>query len=98
MIPRKALGQRETAIADQVVAILADKLGKPPASIRLDDDLLLDLGIDSLSMAETTVLAEQVAGARIPASELLDASTVGDLVRLLTRHSGRSASAESAVP
>jgi acyl carrier protein len=88
----EAWGQIESTIADKVVAVLADRLGKPPSSIRLDDDLLLDLGIDSLSMAEVTVLAEQAVGSRIPASELIDACTVGDLVRVLASHSRRGAS------
>jgi acyl carrier protein len=87
VIQTETLGQTDSTIADKVVAVLASRLGKSPSSIHLDDDLLLDLGIDSLSMAEMTVLAEQAVGARIPASELIDACTVGDLVRVLERHS-----------
>ena len=89
MIQTEALIQTDSTIAAKVVAVLADRLGKHPSSIRLDDDLLLDLGIDSLSMAEMTVLVEQAVGSRIPASELIETSTVGDLVRVLARHSRR---------
>lgn len=86
MIQTEALGQVESRIADKVVAVLADRLGKHPSSIHLEDDLLLDLGIDSLSMAEMTVLAEQAVGSRMPANELIEANTVGDLVRVLANH------------
>ena len=96
MIQTEDLSQYDATIAEKVVAALAGKLGKSPQSIRLDDDLLRDLGIDSMSMAEMTVLVEQVAGVRIPGNELLDAQTVGDLVRLLTRYSHRSVPPESA--
>lgn len=92
MIQTEALGQIESTIADKVVAVFADRLGKHPSSIHLEDDLLLDLGIDSLSMAEMTVLAEQAVGARIPAKELIEANTVGDLVRVLANHSHGGAS------
>lgn len=97
MIQIESLSQSESTIAEKVVAVLADKLGRPPRSIRLDDDLVRDLGIDSMSMAELTVLTEQAAGVRIPGNELLDAQTVGDLVRLFSRHSDSGNRLESAV-
>ena len=77
--------ESEAAIAEQVKEILASKLRKPASSIRLEDDLLLDLGIDSLAMAELTVLLERTIGVRIPGDELIETQTVGDVVRLLTR-------------
>ena len=54
--------QPDSALADKVIEVLADKLGKPARTIHLEDDLLLDLGVDSLNMAEMTVLVEQVGG------------------------------------
>ncbi len=79
--------QPDAALAEKVIEVLASKLGKPARSIHLDSDLLLDLEVDSLSMAELTVLVEQVGGVRIPGDALLDARTVGDLVMLLTHYS-----------
>ncbi len=96
MIETEDSSEYDATVAEAVVAALAGQLGKSPQSIRLDDDLLRDLGIDSMSMAEMTVLVEQAAGVRIPGYELLDVQTVGDLVRLLTRYSHRSAPPESA--
>lgn len=87
MIKTEASSQREAALAEKVIDVFAEKLGKPARTIRLEDDLLLDLGIDSLSMAEMTVLVEQAGGVRIPGDALFDVQTVGDLVRLLARYS-----------
>jgi acyl carrier protein len=72
-------------IERQVKEVLAGNLGKPPGAIRLEDDLLVDLGLDSLSLAELTVHIEQLAGGRFAGEDLMDANTVGDLVRLVSR-------------
>ena len=73
-----------TEIEEQVKSVLAPRAGKPASAIRLDDDLLVDLGLDSLSLAELIVRVEEIAGMRIPGDDLLDATTVGDLVRLVS--------------
>jgi acyl carrier protein len=87
VIDTDAKCQPDSALAEKVIEVFAEKLGKPARTIRLEDDLLLDLGIDSLVMAEMTVLVEQLGGGRIPGDALLDARTVGDLVDLLAQHS-----------
>lgn len=69
----------------QVKSVLAGKLDKPASAIRLDDDLLVDLGLDSLSLAELILRVEEIAGMRIPGNDLLDATTVGDLVNLVAK-------------
>ena len=69
----------------QVKSVLAGKLDKPASAIRLDDDLLVDLGLDSLSLAELILRVEEIAGMRIPGNDLLDATTVGDLVDLVAK-------------
>ena len=69
----------------QVKSVLAGKLDKPASAIRLDDDLLVDLGLDSLSLAELILCVEEIAGMRIPGNDLLDATTVGDLVNLVAK-------------
>jgi acyl carrier protein len=72
-------------VEEQVKRVFADKLEKPASEIRLDDDLLMDLGLDSLSLAEMTVHMENLAGGQFSAEDLFDACTVGDLVDLVTR-------------
>jgi acyl carrier protein len=73
-----------STIEQQVKSVLAGKLDKPASAIRLDDDLLIDLGLDSLSLAELIVQVEETAGMRIRGNDLLDATTVGDIVNLLS--------------
>ena len=73
-----------STIEQQVKTVLAGKLDKPASTIRLDDDLLIDLGLDSLSLAELIVQVEETTGMRLRGSDLLDATTVGDIVNLLS--------------
>jgi acyl carrier protein len=94
----EAMSQPDPALTEKVIAVLADKLGKPARTIHPDDDLLIDLGVDSLNMAEMTVLVEQVGGVRIPGEALLDARTVGDLVLLLARYSSADSRRDSVLP
>lgn len=90
MIQIDANSPADSALADKVIGVFAEKLGRPAQTIRLEDDLLVDLGIDSLSMAEMTVMVERVGGVRIPGEALLDARTVGDLIELLANSSVRT--------
>lgn len=98
MSQTEATCQPDSTLAEKVITVLAGKLGKPASTIHLDDDLLVDLGVDSLSMAEMTVLVEQVGGVRIPGDALLDARTVGDLVLLLARYSRPDSRRDSVIP
>ena len=73
-------------VQERVFAAIAEKIGKPTEAIQLEDDLLVDLGMDSLAMAELTVLIDQLAGQTLPGEELIQANTVGDLVQLISEH------------
>jgi len=75
------------AIEQRVKSVLAKKLNKPSSAISLEDDLLFDLGLDSLSLAELVVRVEEIAGVRIRGDDLFDATTLGDLVDLVTKRS-----------
>jgi acyl carrier protein len=46
------------------------------------DDLLIDLGLDSLATSELIAKLESISGRRIQANDLLDVNTVGELVSL----------------
>ena len=72
-------------IEQQVKSLLAGKAGKPASAIHLEDDLLADLGLDSLSLAELIVRVEEIGGMRIAGDDLLDTTTVGDLVNLVSK-------------
>jgi len=70
------------AIAAKIKVVLSEVIRAPAASIRLEDDLLVDLGLDSLALAELTILLEQHTQRQVRADRLLDVTTVGDLVSL----------------
>ena len=69
-------------IAAKIKEVLSEVIRVPAASIRLEDDLLVDLGLDSLALAELTMALEQRTRRQVRADELLDVVTVGDLVSL----------------
>ena len=69
-------------IAAKIKEVLSEVIRVPAASIRLEDDLLVDLGLDSLALAELTMVLEQRTRRQVRADELLDVVTVGDLVSL----------------
>jgi acyl carrier protein len=75
----------ESALENKVKEVLAQKLGRSADTIRLEDDLLADLGLDSLALAELSASVEEMAGISLPGDELIETVTVGDLVRLLER-------------
>ena len=74
-------------LTSQIKQALSERTGKPADAIQWDHDLLLDLELDSLAIAELLAVLEQSVGHQVPVDQLLDVSTVGDLIRLLARHS-----------
>jgi acyl carrier protein len=52
----------------------------------MDDDVVVDLGADSLAMAELTMQLEQRMGVRVPGEDWLEVSTVGELADLIERY------------
>ena len=79
------------AIAAKIKEVLSKQIGTPAASIRLEDDLLVDLGLDSLAIAELMTVLEQHVQRPIPVNELLYVTTVEDLARLLAASETSSA-------
>lgn len=75
-------------VSDKVIEVVSRKLEIPADQIHLDDDLIVDLGADSLVLAELSMLIEQQLQTQIPVDEMIDVTTVGDLVALLERRRG----------
>lgn len=69
---------------NDILARLTDVLGKAAkvdqAAITRDKSLRNDFGIDSLSMIDVAVAAEDEFGIRIPDEELERFETVGDVI------------------
>ena len=60
--------------------IVNEVAGVPVDNIQLDKSFTDDLDIDSLSMGEVVVAAEEKFGVKIPDDDVKDLRTVGDAV------------------
>jgi len=70
----------KTDILTDLAAIVEDIAGVDAADVQLDKEFIGDLDVDSLSMAEIVVAAEEKFGVRIPDDEVKNLKTVGDAV------------------
>lgn len=67
-------------ILDGLAVIVNEVAGVPVDDIQLDKAFVDDLDIDSLSMVEVVMAAEDKWGVKIPDSEVKNLRTVGDAV------------------
>ena len=63
--------------------IVEEVAGIPAASIEMDKNFTEDLDVDSLSMVEVVVAAEEKFGVKIPDDEVTKMATVGDAVNFI---------------
>ncbi len=63
--------------------IVEEVAGIPAASIELDKNFSDDLDVDSLSMVEVVVAAEERFGVKIPDDQVTELKTVGDAVNFI---------------
>lgn len=70
-----------TGLAD----IVNEITGVPTADVQLDKSFTDDLDIDSLSMVEVVVAAEEKFGVKIPDDDVKNLATVGDAVSFIER-------------
>ena len=64
--------------------IIEEIAGVPAAEVSADKSFVDDLDIDSLSMVEIAVQAEDKFNVKIPDDELANLKTVGDAVNYIT--------------
>ena len=67
--------------------IVEEVAGIPAASVELDKNFTDDLDVDSLSMVEVVVAAEEKFGVKIPDDEVTKMATVGDAVNFIVANS-----------
>ena len=65
--------------------IVNEVAGVPVDSVQLDKSFTDDLDIDSLSMVEVVVAAEEKFGVKIPDDDVKDLRTVGDAVTYIAQ-------------
>ena len=70
-------------IASRVKAIIVDKLGVEESEVTNEASFTNDLGADSLDLFELTMALEEEYDTEIPAEELEDIETVGDVIEYL---------------
>jgi acyl carrier protein len=66
-----------------LAAIVEEVAGVPAADVQPDKSFVDDLDVDSLSMVEVVVAAEEKFGVRIPDDEVKNLKTVGDAVSFI---------------
>jgi acyl carrier protein len=72
-------------IREQLADIVNEVAGVPADQVQLDKSFVDDLDVDSLSMVEIAVVAEERFEVRIPDEEIKNLVTVGDAVTYIER-------------
>jgi len=70
----------KTDILADLAAIVDEIAGVPADDVQLDKEFVADLDVDSLSMVEIVVAAEEKFSVRIPDDQVKNLKTVGDAV------------------
>jgi acyl carrier protein len=73
-------------IEKELADIVEEIAGVAAADVTPDKSFVDDLDIDSLSMVEIAVQAEDKFGVKIPDDELANLKTVGDAVNYISSH------------
>jgi acyl carrier protein len=75
-------------IREQLADIVNEVAGVPAEDVQLEKSFIDDLDVDSLSMVEIAVAAEERFEVRIPDEEIKNLRTVGDAVAYIERAQG----------
>ena len=78
-------------IAEQIVPIIAEKLGVNPSEVTMDASFTNDLGADSLDTVELMLDFEKKFGIAIPDDQQESIVTVGDVIRLIEEEQKKNA-------
>jgi len=74
-------------IRSSLAEIVNEVAGIPAGDVQLDKSFTDDLDVDSLSMVEVVVAAEEKFDVKIPDDEVKNLKTVGDAVAFIERAS-----------
>jgi acyl carrier protein len=78
-----ALTQAEVLVG--IKEIVEEVAGIPANTIEMDKNFTDDLDVDSLSMVEVVVAAEERFGVKIPDDQVSELATVGDAVNFIVK-------------
>lgn len=79
-------GLNEQEILEGLAEIVEEVAGVPVDEVTSEKSFVDDLDIDSLSMVEIAVQAEDRFGVKIPDDELANLKTVGDAVSYVSKN------------
>ncbi len=68
---------------EEIAEILAEQLGISKDKIKLESDIVKDLGADSLDVVELLMTLEDNTGKTIPEDMVTEVKTVEDVVNLI---------------
>ena len=71
------------SIEERVKKIIVEQLGVKEEDVKPEASFVEDLGADSLDLFELTMALEEEYDTEIPAEELADIETVGDVIEYL---------------
>jgi acyl carrier protein len=74
-------------ISAGLAEILEEVAGVSPADVSEEKSFTEDLDVDSLSMVEVVVAAEEKFGVKIPDDEVQNLKTVGDAISYIVKNS-----------
>lgn len=74
-----------TDIRAELAEIVEEVAGVPADDVQADKAFVADLDVDSLSMVEIVVAAEEKFGVHIPDDEVKNLKTVGDAVSFIEK-------------
>ena len=79
------MAQSEQEILEGLAGIVNEVAGTPVADVTSEKSFVDDLDIDSLSMVEVVVAAEERFGVKIPDDDVKGLQTVGDAVTYIEK-------------
>ena len=79
------MAHSEADVLAGLAEIVEEVAGIPASSVRMDKSFTDDLDVDSLSMVEVVVAAEEKFGVKIPDEDVKNLSTVGDAVNYIVK-------------
>ena len=79
------MAQSEQEILDGLAEIVNEETGIETDQVEPDKSFTEDLDVDSLSMVEVAMAAEEKFGVKIPDDDVKSLSTVGDAVSYIQR-------------
>ncbi|MGH3345060.1 MAG: acyl carrier protein [Carbonactinosporaceae bacterium] len=79
------MAENTEEIRSGLADIVNEVAGIPAGDVQLDKSFVDDLDVDSLSMVEVVVAAEEKFGVKIPDDDVKNLKTVGDAVNYIQR-------------